>query len=255
MKAFISSRHKRRQTVLSVLIWLLIWQGASMAIKQEMLLASPVSVGRQLIILVRTPQFWSSAGFSISRVLAGFFLALITGLLLGVLAYKLKPAEVFLEPAMTVIKAAPVASYIILCLLFVSSSRLSVVISFLTALPVIYTNMLQGLKTTDLKLLEMAQVFKVSAFYRGIYIYLSHLLPFLVSGCSLALGFCWKSAIAAEVIGLPVGSMGERLYQAKIFVDTKNTLAWTAAIVFLSLAFEKAVLYLLNKLSRAVERM
>jgi NitT/TauT family transport system permease protein len=130
-----------------------------------------------------------------------------------------------------------------------------VVISFLMALPIMYTNVLEGLLGMDKKLLEMAAVYEVPASRRIVYIYFSQLMPFLVSACSLSLGLCWKSGIAAEVIGLPLGSIGEHLYQAKIFVDTKTLLAWTVVVIAVSFLFERVFLAFLKKLAAAVERM
>ena len=239
----------------AALLWLLVWQGGSMAIQQEMLLASPVSVARTLFSLVQTGSFWRSILFSLSRMGTGFLLAFSVGLLLAVLSYRLHLVAVLFAPFMSVVKAAPVASYTIICLLFLPSRNLSACISFLMALPIVYTNVLEGLHATNKQLLEMASVFRVSKWRRVVYIYFSQLTPFLVSACSLSLGICWKSGIAAEVIGLPRGSIGENMYQAKVFVDTKTLLAWTIVVILISFLFEKAVLALLKQLTRKIERM
>lgn len=73
-------------------------------------------------------------------------------------------------------------------------------------------------------------------------------MPFFISACSVSLGLCWKSGIAAEVIGLPKGSIGEKLYQAKIFLNTGELFAWTLVIIIVSIVFEKLFIYLLKKL-------
>ena len=239
----------------AALLWLLIWQGASAIIKQEMLLASPVSVARALFALVQTAPFWRSVLFSLSRMGAGFLLAFGLGVLLAALSYRLRLVSVFLSPFISVVKAAPVASYTIICLLFLPSRNLSACISFLMALPIVYTNVLEGLHSTNRQLLEMANVFRVPKLRQVVFIYFSELMPFLVSACSLSLGICWKSGIAAEVIGLPRGSIGENMYQAKVFVDTKALLAWTIVVILISFLFEKVVLALLKQLINKIERM
>ena len=63
----------------------------------------------------------------------------------------------------------------------------------------------------------------------------------ITCACRLACGLCWKSGVAAEVIGLPSGSIGERLYDAKIYLNTGEVLAWTLVIVLISLACEKLI--------------
>lgn len=252
-----SPRKKKKlyESFLAVALWILLWGCASLAINQEMFLPSPGLVVRTLFSLLPTASFWSSILFSMSRMGLGFLLAFFLGNFLSAAAYRFRPIEIFLAPFMGTIRAAPVASYIILCLLLMPSSYLSVVISLTMALPIIYTSTLSGLFHTDKKLLEMAKVFEISALKRAFYIYLSELMPFLLSGSSVALGLCWKSGIAAEVIGMPVGSIGEKFYMAKVFVDTKSVLAWTAVVILLSFLFERVFLSLLKKLSSAVERM
>ncbi|MDR3121526.1 MAG: ABC transporter permease subunit [Clostridiales bacterium] len=239
----------------AVAAWLVIWLAAARLIGQEMLLASPEAVAQRLAELAVTPGFWSSLAFSVSRILLGFCLALAAGLLLAAAAYRLSAAAVFLRPFMSAVKAAPVASYIILCLLFMPSRGLSVFIAFTMALPVIYTNVLNGLFAMDPKLLEMADVFGIGPARRIVSLYFSQLIPHLLSACGLALGLCWKAGVAAEVIGLPRGSIGEALYQAKIFVDTKSVMAWTVVVIAISFLLEKALLGLIRRLAALAERV
>jgi NitT/TauT family transport system permease protein len=80
-------------------------------------------------------------------------------------------------------------------------------------------------------------------------------MPYFYSGCEIGLGLCWKSGIAAEVIGIPKGSIGERLQQAKVYLDTPDLFAWTVVIVLLSFIFERLILTLLKQLQNYCERM
>ena len=120
----------------AILFWLLVWQAASMKLEQEILLASPVSVVKKLGELVCTGDFWRSAAFSCGRIGAGFVLALALGIVLAILAHRFWVAAALLTPLMAVIKSTPVASFIILCLIWIPSKNLSVFISFLMVLPV-----------------------------------------------------------------------------------------------------------------------
>ena len=139
-------------------------------------------------------------------------------------------------------KAVPVASFVILILIWVSSKNLSVVISFLMVFPILYTNTRNGLRELDTALLEMTGVFQVPRSVRLRWGILPQLYPYIRTGCSLSLGLCWKAGTAAEVIGIPNRSIGEHLYRAKIYLDTPGLFAWTAAIVYVSFCLEKAVL-------------
>lgn len=239
----------------AVIFWIAVWQAASMALGQEILLVSPVSVLGKLAELMLTGDFWQSIVYSFGRIVSGFLLALLTGILLAVLSYRLELFAIVLKPLIVVIKSTPVASFIILCLIWIPSRNLSVFIAFLMVLPVIYTNILQGIRQTDRKLLEMAQVFSIGMKKQIRYIYLSQILPYLLSGCTVSLGLCWKAGVAAEVIGIPTGSIGEKLYNAKIYLNTPDLFAWTIVIIVISFVFEKCFLWLLRWIVRQIEQM
>ena len=221
------ARNKRKNRIantLAVCFWLCAWQAASVCIGQKLILVSPLEVCGALLALLPTADFWQTAAFSAGRIIGGFLLALALGLVLAALAAALRWVEVLLRPLMLTIKSIPVASFIILALMWLrSAGNLAVFISFLMVLPVVYTNTLAGIRETDARLLEMAAVFRVPP--------------------AKGLGLCWKSGVAAEVIGITSGSIGEALYNAKILFSTAELLAWTVVIVLLSLAFERLFLW------------
>lgn len=230
----------------AVVFWLLLWHFASMALDSRLLLVSPVEVLQRLLELANTPSFWTSIAFSLGRIALGFFLACIAGSLLAALAARFRPICELLQPVILTIKSIPVASFVVLALIWLSSKRLSVFISFLMVFPVIYTNLLEGIFQANRELTEMAQVFQVPFFRRLRYLHLPQLLPYFRSACQVSLGLCWKSGIAAEVIGIPEGSIGAKLQQAKLYLDTPDLFAWTFTIVLLSLVCEKLFLQLLD---------
>jgi NitT/TauT family transport system permease protein len=185
----------------------------------------------------------------------GFLIAVTSGIVLAVTAYHFRIVEVFLWPYMAVIKAIPVASFIILCLIWLNSSTLPAFIAFLIVLPVIYTNMLAGFKSTDKKMLEMAKIFRLSFRKRLVFIYLPKLKPYIISALSISLGLAWKSGVAAEMIAISDGSMGEMLYNAKLYLATADLFSWTVTIVIVSILFEKVILWAVNKIFNKLEDM
>lgn len=234
---------------LAVLLALIIWQAGSMLLGQELLLVSPLKVLQQLTVLVSQADFWMTVLFSFIRIVSGFILALAAGTVLAAGAARFKVVETLLWPWVITIKSVPVASFIILSLIWLSSKQLPIFISFLMVFPVIYSNILEGIKSTDIKLLEMAQLFRVPLGRRLRYIYLPHLGPFIVSACNIALGLSWRAGVTAEIIGIPSGSIGERLYQAKVYLDTADLFAWTVVIVIISVLFEKLVIWFIKLLA------
>lgn len=238
----------------AVVFWLIVWEIMARYIGQEILLVSPVTVLLTFFKLSLTPAFWNSILFSFSRIILGFTLALMAGIILAAISSACVYIRELLKPLMAVIKATPVASFIILILIWISSRNLSIIISFLMVLPVIYSNILQGIEGTDSQLLEMACIFRISRFRRIRYIYFYQLLPYFKTACSLSLGLCWKAGVAAEVIGIPDGSIGEKLYESKIYLQTAELFAWTLTIILLSVGFEKIFLILTDKFTLMKEQ-
>ena len=228
-----TKKQKAIAATCAVAFWLLVWHVVSLCVDSELVLVSPVKVVQTLFTVIFDPDFLKTVWYSAARILGGFFTALTLGTVLGC-------------PITAAIKATPVASFIILVLLWFSGKNLSVIISMLMVFPVIYMNVLEGIRSADEELLEMAQVFRLSVGKKLLYIYLPAVAPFFVSACSVSLGLCWKSGIAAEVIGTPDGSIGAVFYQAKIFLQTSELLAWTVVVVAVSVAFEKLFMFLLR---------
>ena len=186
------------------------------------------------------------------HILGGFLLSCALAVVLAALSARFSRVEELLAPLVAAVKTVPVASFIILALIWLSSRTLPLFIAALMVFPPVYLNVLEGIRRTDAALLEMARVFRVpfSRTLRGVY--LPQVLPYFRSAVSAALGLCWKAGTAAEVIALSSGSIGEKLYNAKIYFQTADLFAWTAAIVLISAAFEKLFLLLVDKIA---ERM
>ena len=240
--------------VLAVAFWIAVWQGVSLAVGSEILVASPARTFGALLSLLREGAFYRAVLGSLMRICAGFALALALGIALGALSFVVGWVRALLHPVVSVVKATPVASFVILALIWISSKNLSIFISFLMVFPIMYENMLAGLESADAKLLEMGRVFQLSRLSRIRAIYLPAAYPFLLSAARLSLGMCWKSGIAAEVIGQPRQSIGAELNQAKLFFNTPDLFAWTVTIIVVSVVFERLVLCGIRALMRRWER-
>ena len=239
----------------AVAFWLLIWQLAAMAVGSDILLVSPTRVLARLGELALEGSFWLSILHSLLRIGGGVLLGTLAGAGLALLSARFCRVRELLTPLMLAVKSVPVASFIILALVWVSSKHLAVLIVFLMVLPVIYGNALDGIDRLDPKLTEMARVFRLPPLQRALKVYLPQALPGFLTGCRLALGLCWKAGAAAEVIGMPRGSIGERLQQAKVYLDTPDLFAWTVVILALSHAFERLTLLFIEWAGRRLAGM
>jgi len=224
--------------------WLLCWQILSWWVDNSILLVGPWETLTVLLDKLVKISFWKTIVGSLVRIVAGFLAGWVAGLLLAALSAADRRAEAALKPIMTLMKTVPVASFVVLFLIWFRSDMLSIAISLCVVLPSVYLNTLEGIKSTDKKLLEMARVHGVHPLDRFFYIYRSALKPFWDSSMKLTVGMSWKSGVAAEVIGTPGFSIGEQLYLSKIHLDTAGVLAWTAVIIVVSIACEKGFMKL-----------
>ncbi len=236
----------KRYRILGVLFWLVIWQLISHTMPNAVVLSSPIEVGHKFVEVCQTQEFWVRMLHSFYRIVAGFSTGVVLGVVIALVTYNVKWMDIFVRPLVLVMKSTPVASFIILALIWVGSEWLATFIAFLMVFPIIYINMTEGFNNIDSKMLEMSQVFRLSYLKKFRYIYIPSVLPYFMAGITISLGLCWKAGIAAEVIGIPVNSIGERLYEAKIFLETEEIFVWTVVIIVLSLAFEKMILWLIK---------
>lgn len=244
----------RRYTLAAVAFWIILWQLGAMALGHELLLPSPAAVAGALARLLGQRVFWQSIAASCSRILLGLVLGCAVGIGLAGAASAFVPVRVLADTLTTVLRTTPVASFIILALLWVPSRNLSVLISFVMVAPVLYANTLAGLNARDAQLAEMAALFKVSRGKRLRYVTAPQLAPWVAGGCRMAVGLAFKSGVAAEVIGLPGATIGERLYQAKLYLETGELFAWTLVIIALCAVSEKLVGWLLDLLQRRLAK-
>lgn len=246
-------KEKKRWSVKSILIilfWLMVWELADRMVNNRIILVGPIHIVQALSGQLQKSDFWMICGASFLRIAVGFLLSFAGGFLLAVLCYRFKLLRDFLEPVISLLKTVPMVSFVIMLLIWVGNQALTVYLSFLIVLPLIYTNTLTGFLNVDKEMLEMAETFRLSRWKKFLYIYRPAFMPFLISGCKLALGMSWKSGIMAEVLATPKPSIGREMYAAKSYLQTANLFAWTVVVIVLSYLFEKAFLFLLQRLNR-----
>ena len=229
------------------LVWLVLWMAVSRAAGTDLLIPSPAATLQALWQLLGQESFWQAAGLTLLRIIAGFLLGVSVGLLLALLTARFEPARLLLSPLLHIIRSAPVASFVILAMLWLRRGFLPVFISSLMVIPVVWSNVQKGVDETDSKLLEMAAVFRLSRWDVFRKIRLPSLLPYLAAACSASLGFAWKSGVAAEILCLPAISLGKRLQDAKVYLETPEVFALTAVVIVLSLLLEKLVSFWLSR--------
>ena len=232
----------RLKKVIKLLIplafWLGVWQLAAMAVGMELLLPTPLAVGRSLISLAGTAEFWLSALYTLVRVMVGLVGGTVLGGALAFLTHFCRWADLLFSPAVRVVRATPVVSFILLVYLWVTRANIPGVIAGLMVLPVIWGSVTAGLSSVDGQLLELARAYRFSRLKTLRLIYLPSLRPHVAGGFLTAFGLAWKSGVAAEVICPPKLAVGSRLQAARLALETPELFAWTLVIIVLSLLLE-----------------
>ena len=227
--------------------WVGIWWLLAALVRQELLIPTPLVAASTLLSLLPTTLFWQSVGMSLLRIVIGFAAALVGGTVLAVLTVNSPLLRALFAPLLHVIRAAPVASFIILTLVWIDYDIIPAFIAFLMVLPIVWVNVEEGIRRTDKGLLEMAKLYAVSPRRVLTRIYLPSVKPYFVTAAVNGLGFAWKSGVAAEIICRPDLAIGNRLQLAKMTLETPEVFAWTAVVIVLSILLEKLLLRLTKK--------
>ncbi len=243
-------KNKRLLVFVSVLIWGVIWHASSLAINRPLLLPSPLEVFARIYALIKSPFFWQISFISLWRILSGFIWGVLLGIFLSALSHKIYPLRIFVSPVISVLRATPVASFIILVWSFTGSERLPVFISAIMVLPLVYENMLTGLDGVKAELKEVAWVYDFSLKDKLNALYLPEIMPYFTSALTASLGLAWKAGIAAEVLAYTASSIGRELYRAKSTLEINDLFAWTIWIILLSIALEYVAKQILKLFTR-----
>ena len=227
--------------ILVFLFWIGIWFALSLRINSEFLFPSPQSVIKALYELCLTAEFWKSAGYSLLRVLLGIIISLVVGTLLAIITKHSKLIHTLLSPLLVIIKTTPVASFIILALLWLDRNTLPLFVTSLIVIPIVWSNVSEGIENVDAELVEVSKIYRFSALKRIKKLYIPTVMPYFMAACRSSLGMAWKAGISAEVLSTPKNAIGTELYFSKTYLETPSLFAWTMVVILLSVIIEKLI--------------
>lgn len=250
MRAFARQMTERMKAVAAAgavaAFWLAVWTWAAALVAQPLILPGPGAVALALLRLVCDGDTWAILAGSGARILGGLALAAVCGGVLAGVSVRSRTFSRLVAPALSFVKATPVACVVVLLLIWLGSARVSIAAVFLMALPGVYFSLVEGLTQADKPLEQMFRLHGV----RGWRLFCAHtwreVLPFALSCARAVIGMSWKAGVAAELIGMAAGTVGERIYQAKLLIETADLLAWTVLVVAASWACERVLVWLLR---------
>jgi len=233
--------------IVIVLIWLALWQGLHMLVSKSILLPSPAETIDALVRLSDNGELWTSVGNSLLRIMSGYLLGMVGGCLMAVITSTSRLLRDFFHPLMVITKTTPVASFIILAVVWLKSANVPAFTVALIVAPIFWSNVYTGISATDRNLLEMAKMYRFSRRALVTKLYIPSVMPYFHSAMTVGIGMAWKAGVAAEVICNPGNAIGSGLYESKIYLETDTMFAWTVMVIILSIILEKAVVSILNR--------
>ncbi len=226
--------------------WIFIWYIISKVVAREILVPSPLRTLEAFFSLIKTSKFQKAVCLSLLRIFAGFAIAAISGIFGAILSYCFRFFEAMTSPLLSLIRAIPVASFIILALVWIKTDMLPIFISFFTVTPIIWDLVLSGMKNTNKAALEAAAVDGAGKAAQIFFIILPSLRSTILTAFISGFGFAWKSGIAAEIICRPRTALGTLIQDAKMYLESPELFALTGTVILLSLAIEKLLKHFLK---------
>ncbi len=228
------------KAILVLIFWLAVWQTASLTVSGnlKLFLPSPFAVIKKWFEIGFKADYIQATFYTLIRIFAGFISGILTGFVLGLLTSQIKILNSLISPVLKIIRAVPVVSFIILAFLFIDVDFLPVFISFLMVVPLVWQTVHDGILSTDTMLDEMCCVYGLNKFKTLFAVKLPQCRQQIISACVNALGFAWKSGVAAEVLCTPDISLGHKIYSAKNSISFDEVYAVTLTVVLLSIIIE-----------------
>ncbi|MCG8425911.1 MAG: ABC transporter permease [Chromatiales bacterium] len=225
----------------SILLFFALWDYGNL-IYGSFILPSPQETVGRLIELFQEGTAGPELLITSYRSLIGFSIALLVGSGAGILAGLSMTTAMAARPLITILIGVPPIAWIVLALLWFGATDSTPIFTIaVTTLPITFAAGVQGARTLDGDLREMARTFKAPWWLAFIDVHLPHILSYLFPAWITALGMSWKVVVMAELLASNSG-VGAGLATARVNLDTSATMAWIVAIVGALLIAEYGIL-------------
>lgn len=235
-------------TLVSVALWILVWQLLHVVIGYDFLFPSVPDTLRAFFELSFTAVFWKTVSLSLVRIMFGLILGIALGCVFALVSVYVPILDSFVSIGMSIIKSTPVASIVILLWVLIDGANLPVVIALMMVAPIIWQNLKDAYNSVDKNLYEVSVAFEFSRLKRFEHVFLPAIKGYFIPAVLTSVGLAWKSGIAAEIIAYTRNSIGKYIKDAKDSIETAEMFAWTLTVVLISLLLESGIKLLLKRL-------
>ncbi|MEG1612786.1 MAG: ABC transporter permease subunit [Clostridia bacterium] len=225
-------------------LFIAIWAIYSASVKIELILPSPAATFNSFFALLGLKTFWIAVGNTLLRTTISFIISFFLATFFAIIGAFCRPVHKLLEPIITILRATPTMSIILLAIIWLKSTTSPMLIAFLVVFPMCYTAIYEAIINVDGKLLEMSNVYRVKKIDIVKKFYIPSISPTLFSSAKSNISLNVKIIIAAEVLAQTRDSIGNYMQLSKIYLDTSELLAWSITAVLLSYLLEGVVKFI-----------
>lgn len=243
------------QGLFTIIIVVLIWSIASKTglfgklepDKAQLLLPMPGVVAAEFMDMIKSGYLLSNIWVSMQRVLIGFGIAIAIGLPLGIGMGMSENLRNFIYPMVRFFSPIPGVAWVPLAILwFGLGNNAAIFIIVMGSLSPIIVNSLQGVMNVDRKLYDVLNIMEASRWQIVKYCIIPSIVPYIISGFKLGLGFAWRVVIAAEMVGVPKG-LGYVLNVGRNTGNTSVTIITIISLGIIMMLMEEVLFRFLEK--------
>lgn len=227
--------------IASIFLFLAFWDVGNQ-LYGDLILPSPKKTFSTLYLMLNDENVWVNILITVKRALIGFFISTLIGSFLGLLAGLFVTASMMSRPIVTILVGMPPIAWIVLAMIWFGMSDSTVIFTVIVAsFPIVFVGALQGTRTIEGDLDEMANSFKVPFRMKLFDVYFPHIFSYVFPAWVSALGMSWKIVVMAELLSANDG-IGASLAIARSHLDTPTALALVVIMIGSLLLIEYLIL-------------
>lgn len=236
--------------ILSIAIFFILWDVLYKIENHEVIIPSINNTFNEIGNIVSSDNFLEIINATTIRTIIGFVISLVLGFAIGFISGLYKSFEDFMKPYIIFMRSTPSVAIVLLALIYVKSYNVPILVNFLICFPIIYQEVITGVKNSDKSVLELAKVHQISKFTTIRYVYLPSVFSHVISGVLNTISLSFKITISSEILSIPKYGIGSSIYTSKIYLNTAEVFAWIIIVFCICFVFD----YIINIIRSYMQR-
>jgi NitT/TauT family transport system permease protein len=210
-------------------------------------LPSPLAVLAGFVEVVRSGEVWTHTGASLYRIAVGFGGAVAVSLVVGLAAFVSPVARGIVHDFLAILNATSVFVWIVIAIIWFGLSHWAPIFTtFMITLPVVASNLVEGVESVDRRLLEMGDVYRLGGGEKFVAIVVPATVPYLIAGMKVGFGLALKVSVVAEIFGVTSG-IGYIMNYSREILATQMVFVWALVMILVMMATDRMVFDALSR--------